>query len=208
MMTLVRVPTIEWKVVSVLRKKRLFSSILFFSILLIGCNQQVKDPLNWELKEFTFANQEDQEFGLADLKGKIWVADFVFTNCVTVCLPMMANMTELQEKLKEEKLDVELVSFSVDPEIDTPEILKEYALSYGADLSNWNLLTGYSQETIEQFALENFKTIAKKPLDDTQVIHGTSFYLINKEGIIIKNYNGLNVPYEEIIKDIKLLSKE
>lgn len=188
--------------------KKLLVSVFLLTILLLGCSQQVKNPLNWELKEFIFTNQENQEFGLADLKGKIWVADFVFTNCATVCLPMMANMTELQEKLHEENLDVELVSFSVDPEIDTPEVLKEYALSYGADLTSWSLLTGYSQETIEQFALENFKTIARKPADDTQVIHGTSFYLINEDGIVIKDYNGLNVPYEEMIKDIKLLFKE
>ncbi|WP_235616070.1 SCO family protein [Metasolibacillus fluoroglycofenilyticus] len=188
--------------------KKLLVSVFLLTILLLGCSQQVKNPLNWELKEFIFTNQENQEFGLADLKGKIWVADFVFTNCATVCLPMMANMTELQEKLHEENLDVELVSFSVDPEIDTPEVLKEYALSYGADLTSWNLLTGYSQEIIEQFALENFKTIARKPADDTQVIHGTSFYLINEDGIVIKDYNGLNVPYEEMIKDIKLLFKE
>lgn len=123
---------------------------------------------------------------------------------------MMANMAGLQAKLKEEDLNVELISFSVDPEIDTPEVLKEYAGNYNADLSNWNLLTGYQQKTIQDFALKNFNAIAAiKPETSDQVIHGTSFYLINKEGIVLKDYNGFDAPFDEIINDVKLLiSKE
>ena len=55
---------------------------------------------------------------------------------------MTANMTELQEKLKDKKLEVEIISISVDPDVDTPEILKEYVLGYGRELTNWTLLTG------------------------------------------------------------------
>lgn len=64
---------------------------------------------------------------------------------------------------KKEKLDVEFVSFSVDPEIDKPEMLKQYASKFHADLSNWHFLTGYSQKEIEAFAQKNFKTIVQKP---------------------------------------------
>lgn len=136
-----------------------------FSLLLAGCGQEqgIKNSLNYEVSEFSFTNQEGEKFGLEDLKGKVWISDFVFTNCTTVCLPMMANMAELQAKLKEENLNVELISFSVDPGIDTPEVLKGYAGNYNADLSNWNLLTGYSQNTIKDFALKSFKAIAIKP---------------------------------------------
>jgi len=195
-----------------LRKSLRYIYISLFSLLLVGCGQGqgIKNPLNYEVSEFSFTNQEGEEFGLEDLKGKVWIADFVFTNCTTVCLPMMANMAGLQAKLKEEDLNVELISFSVDPEIDTPEVLKEYAGNYNANLSNWNLLTGYSQKTIQDFALKNFNAIAAiKPETSDQVIHGTSFYLINKEGIVLKDYNGFDAPFDEIINDVKLLiSKE
>lgn len=191
-----------------MRKNLCFASIVLFTLLITGCGQGIKNPLNWEINNFVFTNHEGKEFGLENLKGKVWISDFVFTNCTTVCLPMMSNMTILQEKLKEEGLDVEMVSFSVDPEVDTPEVLKNYALSYNADLANWNLLTGYSQESIEEFALENFKAIVKKPDAGDQVVHGTSFYLVNKEGLVVKDYSGLDVPFEEIINDVKLLSKE
>lgn len=179
---------------------------MFFTLLITACGQGIKNPLNWEISNFTFKNQEGKDFGLTDLKGNVWIADFIFTNCTTVCLPMMSNMAELQGKLKGEGLNIELVSFSVDPEVDTPKVLKEYAKNYNADLSSWNLLTGYSQKTIEDFALKNFRTVAQKPDTSNQVIHGTSFYLIDTEGKVVKEYSGLEFPIDEIIKDVKLLT--
>lgn len=181
---------------------------VFFSIFLGACSQGIEDPLEWEIEDFTFTNQNNEDFGLADLQGDVWLADFVFTNCTTVCLPMMANMTALQEQLHAEGLDVQIVSFSVDPAFDKPEILKSYAENYGADLSSWNLLTGYTPQEIDEFAMDNFETLARKPENDDQVIHGTSFYLVNQEGIIMKSYNGLNPPVEEIMEDVKILLTE
>ncbi|QNK89125.1 SCO family protein [Sporosarcina sp. resist] len=200
----------ERKEDDVLQKSLCFILISLFSLLLVGCVQGkgIKNPLNLEVSEFSFTNQEGKKLGLDDLKGKVWIADFVFTNCTTVCLPMMANMTELQGKLKEEDLNVQLISFSVDPAIDTPEVLKEYAGNYNADLSSWNFLTGYSQNTIKDFAAKSFKAIAIKPKTGDQVIHGTSFYLINKEGTVMKDYSGLDAPFDEIINDVKLLNSK
>ncbi|TWT02399.1 SCO family protein [Planomicrobium sp. CPCC 101079] len=183
-------------------------SLLLFTLILSGCGQSIQDPLNWELEEFTFTNQENEQIGLADLKGEVWLADFVFTNCTTVCLPMMANMTDLQEQLKQEGLDVKIVSFTADPAFDTPEVLKSYAQNYGADLTSWHLLTGYSSETIDKFAIENFKTIARKPEDQDQAMHGTSFFLVDQNGVVMKDYNGLKPPVDDIISDIKILAAE
>lgn len=191
-----------------MRKSVWLFSLLLFTLLLAGCGQSIKDPHNWELQDFTFTNQENEQVGLADLKGEIWLADFVFTNCTTVCLPMMANMTDLQEQLKKEGLDVKIVSFSADPLVDKPEVLKSYAESYGADLSSWHLLTGYSPETIDKFAMENFKTIARKPEDQDQAMHGTSFFLVDQNGIVMKDYDGLTPPVDDIISDIKILAEE
>lgn len=182
--------------------------LLISVVFLSACGQGVDDPLNWEIEDFTFTDHNNEDFGTADLEGKVWLADFVFTNCTTVCLPMMQNMKGVQEELQAQSLDVEIVSFSVDPEVDTPETLKSYAESYGVDLTSWHLLTGYSQKQIGEFALENFKAIAQKPEDDTQVIHGTSFYLVNHEGVIMKDYDGLNPPVEDIVRDAGILLKE
>ncbi|WP_436837174.1 SCO family protein [Planococcus shenhongbingii] len=191
-----------------LRKTFWISSLLLFSLLLAGCGQAIEDPLNWEIEDFTFTNHENEEFGLADLKGEVWLADFVFTNCTTVCLPMTSNMVDLQQQFKDQGLDVKIVSFSVDPAVDKPEVLKSYAENYGADLSSWNLLTGYSPETIDKFAMENFQTLARKPENTDQVIHGTYFYLVDQNGVVMKDYDGVNLSAGDIIADAKILLSE
>ncbi|MGG3738080.1 SCO family protein [Aeribacillus pallidus] len=179
--------------------------IIISTMLLTACNSELGN--GEPIQDFEFTNQDGKPFGLADLKGKVWIADFIFTNCETVCPPMTFHMSELQKMVKEEGLEnVHFVSFSVDPEIDTPEILKEYASKFDADLSNWHFLTGYSQETIEKFAYEQFETYVKKPQNDDQVIHGTRFFLINADGELVKDYSGnADVPFDEIIDDLKKL---
>ena len=181
---------------------------LVLILLLSGCGKkEIENAVNWPIKDFTATNQQNKQIGLNDLKGKVWVSAFIFTSCADVCPPMTANMVKLQKKLKEENLkDVELVSFSVDPTVDTPEVLTNYAKQFGVEFSNWTFLTGYSQEFIEKFATESFKTIVKKPVEGNQVIHQTYLYLVDQKGNIKKTYSGYkDVPYEEIINDIKTL---
>ncbi|MEH7120715.1 SCO family protein [Neobacillus vireti] len=181
---------------------------LIFTLILSACGKkEIENAVNWPIKDFSATTQQNKSMGLKDLKGKVWVSAFIFTSCADVCPPMTSNMVKLQKKLKEENLkDVELVSFSVDPTVDTPEVLTRYAKQFGADLDNWTFLTGYSQEFIEKFAMDSFKTIVKKPVEGNQVIHQTYLYLVDKKGNIKKTYSGYkNVPYEEIINDIKTL---
>ena len=189
-------------------KIKIFAVIAAATLLMSACGQKdIEGALNWPVEEFTFTNQENNEFGLKDLQGKVWVADFIFTNCADVCPPMTANMLKLQDMVKEEELeDVEFVSFSVDPTIDSPQVLKEYGELFHVDFNSWNFLTGYSQEEIETFAMESFKTIVKKPEEGDQVIHQTYFFLVDQEGQIMKSYSGLNdIPFDEIINDIKAI---
>lgn len=181
-------------------------AVLLFS--LVACQQAIPDAKNWPIEDFTFTDQHGQQFGLADLKGKVWVADFIFTRCADVCPPMTANMAKLQKMAREKGLDVHFVSFSVDPGNDTPDALKTYVEKFQGDLSNWHLLTGYTQQDIERFAQKNFKAVVKKPQEGDQVIHGTDFYLVDQNGTIVKYYSGLNdVPYEEILKHIDMLQE-
>lgn len=167
----------------------------------------LKDAMNYPIEDFTYTDEDGQAFSKADLKGKVWVADFVFTNCADVCPPMTANMAKLQDMMKEEGIkDVEIVSFSVDPAVDQPEVLKDYGKKFNVDFNNWSFLTGYSQEEIETFARESFKALVKKPESGDQVIHGTDFYLVDQDGVMRKTYSGFKeVPFEQIIKDIKTL---
>lgn len=182
----------------------------FCLLVLAGCGSgsKLRKPLNWDLQSFEYINQNGEKFGTKDLKGKVWVADLVFTNCQTVCPPMTANLAKLQKLAKEEKLDVQFVSFSVDPEVDTPEKLKTFVQKFTDDTKNWNLLTGYSQDDIEKFTKDNFKTLVDKPENQDQVYHGVKFYLVDQNGKVMKEYSGMNnTPYDDILRDIRRLTQ-
>lgn len=178
-------------------------------LFLTACGQKgIENPLDYPVNDFTATTEENKSFDINELDGKIWVADFIFTNCPDVCPPMTANMLKLQKMVQDEDLkNVEFVSFSVDPAVDTPEKLTAYAENYGLNSKNWTFLTGYSQEQIEDYARETFKTLVKKPEGtENQVIHQTYFYLVGPDGKIKKSYNGYEeVPYEDILKDINAL---
>lgn len=194
-----------------MKNKWLIPLLLLLPLLLVACGKGEiesnfspnKEDLR-TVQDFTFTNQDNEEVSFDDLKDKWWVADFIFTNCEDVCIPMTYNMQQLQMMLAEEGLDAELISFSVDPDFDTPEVLKEYAESYGADLTNWNFLTGYEFETIEKFALESFMTGVQRDPNSDQVAHGVRFFLINPEGQIIKHYMGTEADEMDVIfEDLK-----
>ena len=117
-------------------------------------------------------------------------------------------MAALQKEFKEQNIEVEFVSFTVDPEVDTAEVLQKYIRKFTDDESNWHLLSDYSQKKIETFAREQFQTIIQKPESSTQVIHGTNFYLIDDKGMLVKEYNYVNRAYkEEIVNDIQKIQK-
>ncbi|MBO8155458.1 MAG: SCO family protein [Bacillaceae bacterium] len=183
--------------------------VIFFSILLTGCglfgDTQYEGDFSYEVQDFSYINQDGETVSLDDLKGSFWVADMVFTNCNTVCPPMTANMARLQKLLKEEGLnEVRLVSFSVDPEVDTPENLKAFGDKFGVDYSNWDFLTGYTMEDIEKFALKSFKSLVDKPEGQDQVNHAVSFFIVTPDGYAIKRYNGTQAQQmEQIVEDLK-----
>jgi protein SCO1 len=189
-----------------MRKLKLIILVFCCSLLLLACTPKHQEER--KIEPFTFTNQEGQAFGMNDLTDTVWIADFIFTNCTTICQPMTAEMASLQHILKENDFDVEFVSFTVDPTIDTPEKLKLFITDFSDDLSNWNLLTGYTQAEIEVFARDQFQTIVQKPVSSTQVIHSSNFYLIDKDGHFVKEYNFVDESYvDEMLEDIQELMK-
>ncbi|WP_163970676.1 SCO family protein [Oceanobacillus halotolerans] len=183
-----------------------YSQVLLFTVLLflVGCGDEIETNMDEQVSDFEFTTQDNETLSNKDLEGEWWVADFIFTNCVTVCLPMTTNMAELQNKMTQEGIDAQLVSFSVDPDYDTPEVLKDYAAQYGADLSNWSFLTGYDFETIKEFSIKSFKSIVQEDPSSDQVTHGTGFFLVNPEGNIIKKYDGrTSSEMDTIVEDLK-----
>ena len=189
-----------------MKLKKYIMMVLFLSLFLTACGQgKIEPTMSSQVEDFEFTTQDGDTLSLNDLKGQWWIADFIFTNCTTVCLPMTSNMVQLQAKLKEANLDeVQLISFTVDPERDSPEVLKEYAESYGADLSNWTFLTGYDFERIQEFSYNSFMSMVQKDPNSDQVGHTVRFFLINPEGEIIKSSRGDQYDQMDVIvEDLK-----
>ncbi|QDI91958.1 SCO family protein [Salicibibacter cibarius] len=183
------------------------------ALFLAGCQDQVYEntdgvtnvsDADWgKVNDFQFTNQFDEAYGTEQLDGEYWIANFIFTRCPTVCLTMTPNMARVQEAVNEEGLDVEFVSFSVDPAYDTPDVLEEYGQDYGANFDNWNFLTGYDQEDIQELSEESFKQDMMDDRDSNDIIHGVDFFLVNDEREIIRFYDGMSPPVDAIVEDLK-----
>ena len=168
------------------------------------------------IDDFEVINQEDETYTQDDMEGKVWLVDFIFTHCTTVCPPMTNNMVSVVQDLEDDGVEnFGVLSFSVDPKRDTPEQLQEYIKAYHVDEldTEWHILTGYDYDFIRGFSEKNFKTIVAPPPEGSdQVTHGTSFYLIDENGKILKDYSGVDsgdkrFPKEEIVEDVKKLTK-
>lgn len=203
----------------IMRKYLVLPYVLLIVLVLSACSSDgFKADYKLEIEPFAFTNQHNEEVTLDDLKGEVWLAQFVFSNCTSVCGPMMHNMAELQDELiKENVEDYKIVSFTVDPKFDSPEVFKSYLELYApTDESKWEMLTGYKQEVISEIAKKSFATMVIPAVgDDDQVTHGTSFALVNQEGVVVKLYDGVGSPekpfkdsMDGIVKDMKALIKK
>ncbi|QKG83550.1 SCO family protein [Kroppenstedtia pulmonis] len=158
------------------------------------------------LPDFRYTDQNGKVIGMDQLKGEIWLANQVFTRCPDICSPMTANMARVQQELKEAGLDIRIVSFSVDPEHDTPKVLKRFGENLKVDFSNWHFLTHEKEEQMHQFLKQSFKApikkrIPKSPGDVMTISHSSRFYLIDPGGKIRGTYNGLQPDYARIVSD-------
>jgi protein SCO1/2 len=105
---------------------------------------------------WSLTSHDDKSFGSSELKGKIYIANFFFTRCPTICPKLMSDMKEVYKRFDKRADQVHFVSFSVDPEFDTPQVLKEYREKSGISAPNWTLLTG-SVEQVGQVAVKQMK---------------------------------------------------
>lgn len=195
-------------VLFVIRQRKIKMKILklffiFGVAFLVACSDKIDSNMSEPMADFEFETQDGGMLGLGDLEGEWWIANFMYTNCRTICPMTTANLADVQQKLKQDGLSPQIVSFSVDPAYDTPDVLKEYALEYGADLETWDFLTGYEFETIQDISENTFKTALEEG-SANQRSHGFSFYLINPDGKIVKKYDGTGSDeLEMLIEDIK-----
>ncbi len=163
---------------------------------------------NHTIANFAFTNQNGKTITQNDYDGKIYVADFFFTTCPTICPKMTDNMVWLQEQIKNNP-KVMLLSYSVTPDIDSVPVLKKYALEKGVIDSKWNLVTG-NKKDIYYIARKSYLAVKTgKPEDMYDMVHTENFILVDQKRRIRGFYDGTNLEeVKKLLEDINYLSQE
>jgi protein SCO1/2 len=171
-------------------------------------------PVLFDTPKFSLTNQDGQAFDDAKLRGHVWVADFIFTHCASFC-PVMTNaMYQFQQRSAQAGLaDVRMASFTVDPDRDTPPVLKGYAHTNGADESRWSFLTG-PQKAMWDVSMGMKLSVG--PGDTSlggsagmQVMHSSHFLLVDRAGHVRGVYDFKDAAYlDKLVADAKMLSAE
>lgn len=166
----------------------LFALLLSLTLLLpLGCRRSDAAltqalPQLGTVGPFWLTDQDGRSFSEQSLSGKVWVAAFMFTRCPSICPEMTRRMRYLQEQAQARQLPLHFLSFSVDPDNDTPEVLRQFAAQYGADTRSWSFLTG-DNRVIRTAAEQGFKIGVEGSLrpgaEHMGITHGTHLVLLD-----------------------------
>ena len=177
--------------------------LLVITYLTKESNSNSELPVLGTIPEFYFTDSRDKKISRADLNGKVWVADFIFTTCTMACPVLTGNMNLVHKEFQNND-DVRIVSISVYPEYDTPEVLKKYASQYDANTNRWHFLTG-PEENVQNVIKNGFKMGDYEDI----IFHSEKFALVDQKGRLRGYYSGMQT--EDVMrlkKDIKKLLKE
>jgi len=187
---------------------------------LLSCGGEVREaealPRLLEAPDFQLTNSEGQTVSKSGMLGKVWLVDFIFTRCTGPCPMMTQKAVTLQQTLGEQGLlspqvPFYLVSISVDPGYDTPEVFKQYAATWAADTASWHFLTGPPDSTLALIR-DGFKIVAQPEGSSTgtpMIMHSTNFLLVDRSGWV-RRIAKLNDPdfTPSLVRDIRRLLAE
>ncbi len=176
-----------------------FSCLSLILLGSVGCRltpQSSRTNLDLgEVPEFRLTDQNDRPVSRDDLRGKVWVASFIFTRCATLCPQVSASMAELQKELPPQ--GVMLVSFTVDPTYDTPKVLQDYGRRFGADSERWRFLTGDEAKVYELIRKGFFLAVEQNQgtarTKGNEVTHSSRLVVVDKRGHIRGLFEGRKV---------------
>ena len=169
---------------------------------------EVADTVYPTIPFFHFLNEDSIRISSKDLKGKIWVADFFFTTCSTICPKMTTQMKRLNAMTSDLNDQVQFISFTINPRYDQPSVLKQYKKHHGITATNWTFLTGDEAET-HRLGIEDFRIFAgQDDLSEDGYAHSEAFTLVDKEGFVRGVYNIADPKQvDQLEKDIRKLLK-
>ncbi len=165
-------------------------------------------PIITTLPEFTLLNENGQPFGSKDLKGKVYLANFVFSRCPSVCPRMLQDMAVIQKRIRGTGHKVAITSFSVEPEFDKPEVLFKLARQYKANPHVWSFLTSEDKEGLFKLYRDGFmvNVADKAPAKDLfDIAHSEKIVLVDQIGRVRGYYNFDTNSVNQLMIDVGLL---
>lgn len=171
--------------------------------------KEVTDTIYPRIPAFKFLNQDSVWVSSKDLDDKVWVANFFFTSCPTICPKMTAQMKRLSILTKDLEKEVEFLSFSINSDNDKPHVLKRYRAHNGITAKNWQFFTGKSEAEVHLLGDEHFLVNAREDLgSEGGYAHSEAFVLVDKEGYIRGMYNGTDTKeVDRLHTDLRKLLK-
>lgn len=212
---------------------RLFLVLLVSWIVIVSCTEQkkvrvlpivgnydveydtidgveVSDTIYPKIPNFTYLNQDSIQITSSAMKGKVWIADFFFTSCPSICPKMTSQMKRLSILTKDLEKHIQFISFSINPSYDGPSKLRAYRKHYGITAKNWQFLTG-NEEATHELGVDYFQVFANKDIESAGgYAHSPAFVLVDKEGYVRGVYIGTDTKQVDLLqKDVrKLLAYE
>ena len=179
----------------------------------VACRPASTLPVLFPAPQFDLVDQTGRPFSSSHMAGKVVVANFVFTTCTDICPLLTATMAQVRDQLRQAKLLGEkavIVSFSVDPEHDTPEALTTYGERFGAVPTEWRFLTGQRQ-AIDDLLIGGFKVgrpppAARTPGGAPEIIHTNRFALLDPKGQVRALYNGEELNVQAVVDEVRRLA--
>ena len=159
----------------------------------------------WEVGDFQLTDQNGESFSAEQLKGKIWLANFVFTTCAAEC-PLLTQQMSLVRRNLGPRPDIAFVSFSVDPQTDTPQRLADYAKPYGTD-PRWSLLTGDIDDVTKLVATKFLMPLSRGDEAESNptkrvILHSDKMLIVDGRGVVRYFCNGLNQRTVESLTEV------
>ena len=172
--------------------------------------KEVTDTIYPKIPNFTYLNQDSIQITSSAMKGKVWIADFFFTSCPSICPKMTSQMKRLAILTKDLDKHIQFISFSINPSYDGPSKLRAYRKHYGVTAKNWQFLTG-DEEATHALGVDYFQVFANKDIESAGgYAHSPAFVLVDKEGYVRGVYIGTDTKQVDLLqKDVrKLLAYE
>ncbi|MDG1331667.1 MAG: SCO family protein [Crocinitomicaceae bacterium] len=169
---------------------------------------EVADTVYPTIPDFSYVNQDSTVVTSKSMKGKVWVADFFFSTCPTICPTMTTQMKRLHAMTKDLEDDLQFISFSINPRYDQPTILRRYIKHHGIEANNWQFLTG-DEEATHELGVNSFLVhVASDENAEGGYAHSPAFTLVDKEGVVRGVYIGTDTKdVDRLEKDLRKLLK-